>query len=527
MIRLVLRRLCFAIPTLLVCTALVFAMGALTGRSYYEKKKADPNVDLAQIRAEERAEGLDQPLWRQYLRWLARLAFDVHWGRVELRVQDFEEPQWRALGLAPGPGAQLAQTSSDAAAGRFSLTLRYAAEGRGPDGELALRCDALPAFLRASWDSVDARSMRSFERFARDPASRDPLEIERYGVLRLSLRRGLVAARAAERATLRLRDAAGVLTSESAIELPASGAWVDLDVPIELAAVAERLELAAAGELCLDALRVEERARRFAFGAPNLGRSAKLDRDVGEVLAPYVGNTLLLGTLALLVTWAVALPLGVWCGVHRHGALDRAFSALAFLGLSMPSFFVALLALWLGGVVANDLAREWWGIHLFPTGGASSGVEAGFFAGLLDRLHHLVLPVAVVSVGSIASLQRITRGHLIEVLRANYIRTARAQGLSERRVIYRHALRNALNPLITLFGFQLSALLSGAALVEVIFSYPGLGKLVLEAIRDQDRNVVMAAILLSGVLLIAGNLVADLLLAWIDPRVRLGARDDG
>ncbi|MBK9383198.1 MAG: ABC transporter permease [Planctomycetes bacterium] len=526
MIRLVLHRLCFSIPTLLVCTALVFAMGALTGRSYYEKKKADPNVDLAQIRAEEKAEGLDQALWMQYLRWLGRLAFDVHWGRVELRVQDFEEPLWLSLGLAAGPGAQLAQTSSDAAAGRFSLTLRYRAEGRGSGEEIALRCDELAAFLRASWDGVDARSMRSSERFERDPASRDPLEVERYGVLRLSLRRGLLAPLAAESATLRLRGPADELRFERSVELDASGAWVDLDLPLELAAAARRLELTAAGELCLDALRVEERSRRFAWGAPNLGRSAKLDREVGEVLAPYVGNTLLLGALALIVTWAVALPLGVWCGVHRHGALDRVFSALAFLGLSLPSFFVALLALWLGGVVANDFAREWWGIHLFPTGGASSGVETSLLPSILDRLHHLVLPVAVVSVGSIASLQRITRGHLIEVLRANYIRTARAQGLPERRVIYRHALRNALNPLITLFGFQLSALLSGAALVEVIFSYPGLGKLVLEAIRDQDRNVVMAAILLSGVLLIVGNLVADLLLSWIDPRVRLGARDD-
>lgn len=137
-----------------------------------------------------------------------------------------------------------------------------------------------------------------------------------------------------------------------------------------------------------------------------------------------------------------------------------------------------------------------------------------------------MLHLAVVSLGSIASLQRVARGNLIEVLRAQYVRTARAKGLPERRVIYRHALRNTLNPLIALLGFQLSALLSGAALVEVIFSYPGLGKLVLEAIRDQDRNVVMASVLLSGVLLVIGNLCADLLLAWLDPRVRFAERGD-
>jgi peptide/nickel transport system permease protein len=515
MLRLFLRRLALSIPTLLVCTAIVFAMGALTGRSYYEKKKADPNVDLAQIRAEEKAEGLDRPLWEQYLRWLARLACDLHWGRVELRVQDFEDEQWRGLALACSSGARLQQTSADAAAGRFALALRREGEAGGA-GPLRLVCSDWPGVARAS-----------HERFERRAGAPDPLDPAHYVVLRLALRRGRAAESAASSCSVRLLDAAGKALLSLEHELSGDGAWSDVELPVRSTRAARTLEIEASGELWIDALRVEERERRFAWGAPDLGRSAKLDRDVAEVLAPFLGNTLLLGVLALLLTWAVALPLGIWCGVHRHGWLDRAFSALAFLGLSLPSFFVALVALWLGGVVANDWAREQWGILLFPTGGATSGGTEGFLANALDRLHHLVLPVAVVSLGSIASLQRVARGNLIEVLRAQYVRTARAKGLPERRVIYRHALRNALNPLITLFGFQLSALLSGAALVEVIFSYPGLGKLVLEAIRDQDRNVVMASVLLSGVLLVLGNLCADLLLAWLDPRMRFAERGDG
>lgn len=520
MLRYTLQRLALAIPTLLVCTAIVFFLGALTGRSYYEKKKADPNVDLAQIRAEEKLEGLDQPLWQQYVRWLARLAFDVHWSRVEWRVQDFEDPSWREQGLRAGIGVELLQTNADAAAGRFALALRPT-QRRSDEPAVLLYCSDFAKFLKGSWMGVDARSARSWERFTRDEALGSPLDAAQLRGLRFSLRSGRKIEDRAERCTVRCFDAQRQLIASREMELDAAGRWSDCELPIELAAQCEQFELVARGEVWIDAWRVEERTRRFTCGLPNLGRSAKFDRAVTDVLGPFLANTLLLGVLALLLTWGVALPLGIWCGVHRHGWLDRLFAGAAFLGLSLPSFFVALVVLWFAGVVLNDFSRAHWGFLLFPTGGAISGVHATWYAALLDRLHHLVLPVCVVSIGAIASLQRITRGNLIEVLRSQYLRTARAKGLSEERVIFTHALRNAVNPLITIFGFQLSALLSGAALVEVIFSYPGLGKLVLEAIRDQDRNVVMASVLMSGVLLVLGNLAADLVLAWIDPRVRL------
>jgi peptide/nickel transport system permease protein len=138
----------------------------------------------------------------------------------------------------------------------------------------------------------------------------------------------------------------------------------------------------------------------------------------------------------------------------------------------------------------------------------------------LDLLQHLVIPATVISLASIASLQRIMRGNFLDVLRQQYILTARAKGLPENVVIYKHALRNAINPLITMFGYSLSGLLGGAALIEIICNWPGLGSLMLTAVRSKDVYLVMASMLMGGVLLLLGNLIADLLLALSDPRIR-------
>ena len=146
----------------------------------------------------------------------------------------------------------------------------------------------------------------------------------------------------------------------------------------------------------------------------------------------------------------------------------------------------------------------------------------GLFEKIFDVAKHLVIPVLVISTASMAFLQRIMRGNMLEILRSQYLMTARAKGLPENKVIYRHALRNAINPMITIFGYQLSNLLSGAALTEIICSWPGLGSLMLEAVRNQDIYLVMANMLIAGVLLILGNLIADILLAMVDPRIRYG-----
>ena len=138
---------------------------------------------------------------------------------------------------------------------------------------------------------------------------------------------------------------------------------------------------------------------------------------------------------------------------------------------------------------------------------------------VLDYLHHLIVPVIVLAFGALAGLQRVTRGNMLETLRQQYVVTARAKGLGERKVIFKHALRNAINPLVTLLGFEFAALFGGAALLEIVINYPGMGQLVLDALRAQDQRLVMAVFLIGSIMLVLGNLLAEILLAWVDPRI--------
>jgi peptide/nickel transport system permease protein len=222
-------------------------------------------------------------------------------------------------------------------------------------------------------------------------------------------------------------------------------------------------------------------------------------------------NTLLLSVTSLVAAWAIAIPLGIYSGVHQYSVTDGLLSAGAFVAISVPSFFSALLLLY---------AAFW--SHLLPLQGLTSvNYDSLSWAGkVLDVAWHLVLPTIALGVFSVGGLMRYMRNNLLDVLRAEYIKTARAKGVSERRVIFRHAVRNAINPLVTLFGFELGGLLSGAAFVENILGYPGLGRLVLEAVLKKDVFVVMGSLLMGSVLLILGNLAADVLLALVDPRIR-------
>ncbi len=248
-----------------------------------------------------------------------------------------------------------------------------------------------------------------------------------------------------------------------------------------------------------------------AIAVLDFGESFAYHTPVIHLVGTRVLNTLVLAISALLVTWLLAIPMGIYCAVHRGKLGDQVFSVLAFLGMSIPGFFFALLLIYFA-------ARTGW----LPTGGmvGTGHAEMGFWRGMLDYLHHLIVPTIVLSTSALAYYQRILRGNMLEVLGQQYITTARAKGLPERVVIYKHALRNAINPLVTIFGYELSALLSGAALVEIICSWPGLGRLMLDAVLSQDIYLVMGGFLMSSVLLIAGNLVADVLLVVVDPRIR-------
>ncbi len=259
----------------------------------------------------------------------------------------------------------------------------------------------------------------------------------------------------------------------------------------------------------------------ISAGPPNFGRSFETREPVFKRLWPRMKNTLKLSFFAVLFTWLVALPIGIYCAVHQYSIGDNIFAFLSFVGMSIPNFFFSLLLLYL-------VSRTWdldinHILHgLFPIGGLTSDNFSQFawWKKILDQAWHLILPILMTVSAGLAGLQRQMRGNLLEELRKLYVTTARSKGLPENKVIYKHAVRNAINPMVTYFGYFFTALISSSALVEIIFAYPGVGRLMLDAVLQKDLYVVMGSMMLGGVLLISGNLMADILLAAVDPRIR-------
>ena len=235
--------------------------------------------------------------------------------------------------------------------------------------------------------------------------------------------------------------------------------------------------------------------------------------SVAQKLKERIPNTLLLTTIVIFLTWLVGVPLGIIAAVKWKSPLDRILTVLTSIGMAIPSFFFAVLLL----IFA---VKTGW----FPIGGLTSSnfLEMNLGQKILDITKHLILPVTVLFTISLAGLQRQMRGNLLDVLDSDYVKFARAKGISEFKVVFKHALRNAVNPMITLLGFEFAGLLSGAALTEYVFQYPGLGRLILEAVMKSDINLVMASLMMGAIMLILGNLIADLLLIFTDPRIRTG-----
>ncbi len=244
----------------------------------------------------------------------------------------------------------------------------------------------------------------------------------------------------------------------------------------------------------------------------DFGESFSYKEPVFKLIKSRIYYTFILSFWSAVLSWILAIPLGIYAATHRNSFLDRLSNFGAFAGISLPGFFVALLAL--------KLAQQ---TGWFPVGGATSQNydTMSRFGKIKDTAWHLFLPVCVLGIGGVAGLMRQMRGNLLDVLSENYILAGRARGLSERKVVWKHAARNAINPLVTLIGYELSGLLAGAALVENVMAWPGLGRLLLESVQSQDLYVSMAAFVMGATLLILGNLVADLLLVVTDPRIRL------
>ena len=251
-------------------------------------------------------------------------------------------------------------------------------------------------------------------------------------------------------------------------------------------------------------------AKSFVKG--DLGYTSAGEK-VSTKLKERIPNTLLLTLIVILMTWSVGIPLGIISAIKKESTFDRFLTVIASIGMAIPSFFFAILML----IFAVKTG-------LFPVGGLTSYNfnELSLFGKFIDISKHLVLPTLVLFTISLSGLQRQMRANMLEVLDSDYIKFARAKGLSENKVIFKHALRNAINPMITLLGFEFAGLLSGAALTEYVFQYPGLGRLILEAVMKSDINLVMASLMMGTIMLIVGNLLADILLILTDPRLRQG-----
>jgi peptide/nickel transport system permease protein len=244
----------------------------------------------------------------------------------------------------------------------------------------------------------------------------------------------------------------------------------------------------------------------------DLGYSVAYKVPATKLIMSRLWNTFVLSFCAMVLAWGVAIPLGIWAAVKKDSWADRFCSMIAFVGLSIPDLLLALLALMFAA-----------GTGWLPVGGAQSALYDLMTPGqqFVDRVEHLILPAIVLAAGDLAGIMRQMRSNLLDTLRAEFVTTARAKGVPEGWVIYKHVLRNAINPLLTIFGYSLAGLLSGAFIVENVMAWPGLGRLTMEALTAKDYKLVVDTVVMAAGLLVAGNFVADLLLAWSDPRIRL------
>lgn len=251
----------------------------------------------------------------------------------------------------------------------------------------------------------------------------------------------------------------------------------------------------------------------------NLGESVSMDQ--GNTVINMIGqrllNTLLLTGSAQLIAILIALPIGIISSVRQYSRLDYTVTTISFIGLSMPVFWLGLMLIIIFAQLPKALHTQngWDWLPYLPTGDTGQNT-------ITDRLYHLVLPVAVLASINIAQLSRYVRSSMLEVLRQDYVRTAWAKGLQQRMVILKHALRNALIPVITIITLGLPGLLAGAILTETVFNYFGMGKLYFEALNEFDIPLVMGFLLISVTLIVLSNILADVLYAMTDPRIKFG-----
>lgn len=240
----------------------------------------------------------------------------------------------------------------------------------------------------------------------------------------------------------------------------------------------------------------------------NLGYSMKSYEPVSAMIGSHIGPTLLLMGASLALSLLIAVPAGIYSAVKQYSKGDYAVVTASFIGSSIPSFFLALILIYIFTVK----------LGILPSGGMNT---LGMDGSVADTIRHMVLPVTVLAVSLAGSNIRYIRSSFLEILQQDYLRTARAKGIGYKRVIWKHAMRNALLPIVTVIGMQIPMLFGGAVIIEQVFSWPGLGLMTMTAIMGRDYPVIMGVCLLSAVVVLVSNLITDILYALVDPTIQL------
>ncbi len=250
----------------------------------------------------------------------------------------------------------------------------------------------------------------------------------------------------------------------------------------------------------------------------DLGTSATLKKPVGEVIGSYVWNTFLINAAALIVALIFAIPIGIRQAVKKGSFEDNFWTVFSLLGISVPTFFFGLLLIFFVAMRVDWIPMSGMRDTMLGSFGYSS-----IWQEIGDVAVHMILPTTVLAFSSFATFSRYVRNSMVEVINQDYVRTARAKGLKEKTVIYKHAFKNALIPLVTLLGMYIPSLFSGATILETVFVWPGIGKVLIDAINQRDSSLVNACLIFSALLMIIGNLLSDVCYSLVDPRVKVDA----
>lgn len=243
----------------------------------------------------------------------------------------------------------------------------------------------------------------------------------------------------------------------------------------------------------------------------NFGISQARKVPVNRIIKERIWNTIFLSAVSSIITIVIALPIGIISARKPYSLVDYIGTTGAFVGLATPNFYAGLIAIYIFAIQLGWMPAQ---------GTMSVGYHFEGYDSLIDKFKHVLLPALTLGLGSTAAYMRYMRTEMLEVMGRDFVRTAHAKGLSERSVLYKHTLRNALIPIITLLGFEFGALLGGAVITEAVFTWPGLGQLFLQAITNRDYPVIMAINIITAVALLLGNLLADIFYAVVDPRIR-------